>query len=263
MIYHKKGARYMKNKTFSKWLPVISVLVVLAICCAVGYKEYSHTHTYTENVSVTETVQNTEPVNTVPIDLSDIPPYIDCPYYVINNNSPFFKADEIVSETYYRFSDLDSLGRCGVAAACVGIDGFPTEERGSIGMVKPSGWHTVRYDDLIKDKYLFNRCHLIAFSLSGENANEKNLITGTRYLNVEGMLPFENQVHNYIEDTGNHVMYRVTPIYDGDNLVASGVLMEGYSVEDSGEGVCFNVFCYNVQPHIVIDYTDGSSKVAK
>lgn len=258
----------MKNKTLIRRLLFgpLTVLVILLLI-NVGYRVYKEYSTDAENVSATEITQNiedathnTEPTNAVTFDLSAIPMYTDSPYCTVNNNYPFFHADELVSETYYRFSDLDSLGRCGVATACVGIDGFPIEERGYIGMVKPSGWHTVRYDDLIKDKYLYNRCHLIAYSLSGENANEKNLITGTRYLNIEGMLPFENQVHNYIEDTGNHVMYRVTPIYDGDNLVASGVLMEGYSVEDSGEGICFNVFCYNAQPHIVIDYKDGSSR---
>ena len=153
--------------------------------------------------------------------------------------------------------------RCGVAFACIGTDSLPTEERGAIGMIKPSGWHTVRYDDLIKDKYLYNRCHLIAFELSGENANPQNLITGTRYMNVEGMLPFENRVRDYVENSNNHVMYRVTPVYEGDNLVAHGVLMEGYSVEDSGTGVCFNVFCYNVQPYIKIDYADGTSWISE
>ena len=251
------------KKALTKCLSVISLLLILVLFLYEGYKVYKEYYADTENVSATEVIQNIEPTNTTSFDLSVIPAYTDSPYYPVNNNYPFFQTDELVSETYYRFSDLDSLGRCGVATACVGIDGFPTEERGNIGMVKPSGWHTVRYDDLIKDKYLYNRCHLIAFSLSGENANEKNLITGTRYLNIEGMLPFEIQVHNYIEDTGNHVMYRVTPIYDGDNLVASGVLMEGYSVEDSGEGICFNVFCYNVQPGIIIDYSDGSSRAVE
>ena len=150
-----------------------------------------------------------------------------------------------------------------VAFACIGTDSLPTEERGAIGMIKPSGWHTVRYDDLIEDKYLYNRCHLIAFELSGENANPQNLITGTRYMNVEGMLPFENRVRDYIENSNNHVMYRVTPVFEADNLVASGVLMEGYSVEDSGTGICFNVFCYNVQPYIEIDYADGTSWISE
>ena len=139
---------------------------------------------------------------------------------------------------------------------------MPTEKRGEIGMIKPTGWHTVRYDDIIQDKYLYNRCHLIGYQLTGENANERNLITGTRYLNVEGMLPFENLVADYIKETGNHVLYRVSPVFDGDNLVAEGVQMEAESVEDGGEGVCYNVFCYNVQPGVEIDYATGESRLA-
>ena len=184
------------------------------------------------------------------------------PYSVINNNIPYFSADEKTTDVFEIYSELDELGRCGVAYANICIDIMPTEERGEIGSIKPSGWQTVRYDDLIEKKYLYNRCHLIGYQLAGENANEKNLITGTRYMNVSGMLPFENQVASYVEASGNHVLYRVTPVFDGDNLVASGVLMEAWSVEDNGEGVCFNVFCYNVQPGIEIDYTDGSSWIA-
>ncbi len=158
---------------------------------------------------------------------------------------------------------MDSLGRCGVTYACIDQDLMPTEKRGSIGMVKPTGWHTVRYDDLADGKYLYNRCHLIGYQLTGENANTSNLITGTRYLNIEGMLPFENMVADYIDETGNHVMYRVTPIFEGNNLVANGVLMEGYSVEDNGDGICFCVYAYNVQPGIEIDYATGESKLAE
>ena len=156
---------------------------------------------------------------------------------------------------------MDELGRCGVAEACIGIDLMPTEDRGAIGQIKPSGWHTVKYD-IVDGKYLYNRCHLIGFQLTGENANEKNLITGTRYFNVEGMLPFENMVADYVKETENHVMYKVTPVYDGDNLVAKGVIMEAYSVEDKGEGISFNVFVHNVQPGIVIDYKTGESRLA-
>jgi DNA-entry nuclease len=156
--------------------------------------------------------------------------------------------------------ELDSLGRCGTAYACVGVDIMPTEERGEIGMIKPSGWQTVRYDDLIDGMYLYNRCHLIGYQLAGENANEQNLITGTRYLNVEGMLPFENQVADYVNGTKNHVLYRVTPVFDGDNLLASGVLMEAYSVEDDGKGISFCVFAYNVQPGVNINYANGESE---
>ena len=192
-------------------------------------------------------------------DLSNIPDYDGTSAYaVIDRNQPSFTEEEYTTGSYEYYSELDSLGRCGVAEACVGVDLMPTEERGSIGQVKPTGWHTVRYD-CVDGEYLYNRCHLIGYQLSGENANECNLITGTRYLNVEGMLPFENLVHDYVEETENHVLYRVTPIYEGDNLVASGVLMEAGSVEDEREGICFNVYVYNVQPGIGIDYATGAS----
>lgn len=189
----------------------------------------------------------------------EIPKYTGEAYIEINNNIPYFKKDEITTKSYEKYSELDSLGRCGVAVACIGKDLMPTEPRGEIGNVRPTGWHTVKYD-CIEDRYLYNRCHLIAFMLTGENANEKNLITGTRYLNVEGMLPFENKMASYIKETGNHVMYRVTPIFTGDNLVADGVLMEAYSVEDKGKGIEFCVFCYNVQPGVEINYSNGESK---
>lgn len=180
-------------------------------------------------------------------------------YQVLNNNQPEFTEDEITAESFERYSDLDILGRCGVAIACIGKDIMPTEERGAIGQIKPTGWHTVKYDH-VDGKYLYNRCHLIGYQLTGENANERNLITGTRYLNTEGMLPFENQVAEYVNNTGNHVMYRVTPIFEGKNLLASGVQMEGWSVEDNGKGVCFNVYCFNIQPGVEIDYATGESK---
>jgi DNA-entry nuclease len=179
-------------------------------------------------------------------------------YVVIGDNQPEFTDGNMTTVSYEYYSPLDRLGRCGYAMACIGTDLMPTEERGSIGQVKPSGWQTVKYD-FIDGKYLYNRCHLIGFQLSGENANEQNLITGTRYLNVEGMLPFENMIADYVKETGNHVLYRVTPIYDGDNLVARGVQMEGLSVEDGGDGICFHVYAYNNQPGITIDYLDGSS----
>lgn len=184
--------------------------------------------------------------------------YKGAPYSVVDNNVPAFDDSELTTTSYESYAPLDSLGRCGIAVASIGRDIMPTEERGAIGQVKPSGWHTVKYD-CVDGKYLYNRCHLIGFQLSGENANEKNLITGTRYLNVEGMLPFENMVADYVKETGNHVAYRVTPIFEGENLVATGVQMEAYSVEDSGEGICFNVFCFNVQPGVVINYADGTS----
>ncbi len=181
------------------------------------------------------------------------------PYEIINGNVPFFTPDEITTQPFEIYSELDNLGRCGVAYANIGKELMPTEERGEIGYIKPTGWHTVKYPNTIKDRYLYNRCHLIAFCLAGENDNDKNLITGTRYFNVEGMLPFENKVLYYVKDTGNHVLYRVTPVFEGNNLVASGVIMEAFSVEDNGKGVCFNVFIYNKQPGITIDYTTGDS----
>ena len=188
-----------------------------------------------------------------------IPQYSGTIYVEINGNIPFFRETDITTEAYKEYSPLDRLGRCGPATACLGRELMPTEERGEIGMIKPSGWHTVRYDDLIEDKYLYNRCHLIAYSLAGENDNELNLITGTGYMNVSGMLPFEIETAEYILDTGNHVLYRVTPCFFEDDLVAAGVLMEAYSVEDNGRGLSFNVFVFNFQPGIVIDYRTGNS----
>ena len=179
----------------------------------------------------------------------------------VNHNQPFFQQEDLTTEPFEKYSELDWLGRCGVAYVNVCRELMPVEERGEIGSVKPSGWHTVKYPDIIPDLYLYNRCHLIGYQLAGENANEKNLITGTRYLNVDGMLPFENQVAEYVWETGNHVLYRVTPEFSGNNLVADGVLMEAYSVEDSGSGICFCVFVYNIQPGIVIDYATGESRV--
>lgn len=181
-------------------------------------------------------------------------------YTVINNNVPQFAYNEITTIAFENYSELDDLGRCGEAFACIGEEIMPTEERGAIGQIKPSGWQMAKYD-IVDGKYLYNRCHLIGYQLSGENANEKNLITGTRYMNVEGMLPFENMVAAYIKETKNHVMYRVTPIFEGDNLLAKGVQMEAISVEDGGKGVSFNVFVKNVQPGVEINYLDGTSKL--
>ena len=193
------------------------------------------------------------------VSLETIPDFDgSTPYVIINENVPFF-TDEKTDSAYETFSELDSLGRCGVAISCIGKSLMPTEERGSIGHVKPSGWHSVKYD-AVDGKYLYNRCHLIGFQLTGENDNEKNLITGTRYMNVEGMLPFEDMVADYVKETNNHVLYRVTPIYDGYNLVASGVLMEAKSVED--DEICFCVYVYNEQPGIVIDFRTGESRLS-
>lgn len=197
-------------------------------------------------------------VSSKSISVSDIPEYSNSAYIKIDNNIPSFKDSEMTTKSFEKYSELDNLGRCSVAYACVGKDIMPAEKRGTIGSVKPSGWHTVKYD-CIDGKYLYNRCHLIGYQLTGENANIKNLITGTRYLNVEGMLPFENMVADYVKETDNHVLYRVTPIFERDNLLVSGVQMEAKSVEDNGDGISFNVYCYNVQPDIVIDYKTGES----
>ena len=192
------------------------------------------------------------------VSLDAIPAYDGRAYVAVNNNEPFFTDSDMTTTAFENYSDLDSLGRCGVAYANICKDIMPIEERGKIGMIKPSGWHTVKYD-VIKDRYLYNRCHLIGYQLAGENANPKNLITGTRYLNVEGMLPFENLVADYVNNTGNHVLYRVTPMFSGSNLVANGVLIEAKSVEDNGGGILFNVYCYNVQPGVGINYENGDS----
>ena len=192
------------------------------------------------------------------VSLDAIPAYDGKAYVAVNNNEPFFTDSDMITTAFENYSDLDSLGRCGVAYANICKDIMPTEERGKIGMIKPSGWHTVKYD-VIKDRYLYNRCHLIGYQLAGENANSKNLITGTRYLNVEGMLPFEKLVADYVNNTGNHVLYRVTPMFSGSNLVANGVLIEAKSVEDNGGGILFNVYCYNVQPGVGINYENGDS----
>ena len=193
-------------------------------------------------------------------DLSNVPDYDGKAYVELNGNVPeFSESEKTYSESFEEYGKLDSLGRCTYAVSCIGKDLMPTEKRGSIGSVKPSGWHISKYD-FVDGKYLYNRCHLIGYQLTAENANERNLITGTRYLNVEGMLPFENDVADYIEITNNHVYYKVTPIFEGNNLVANGVQMQAYSVEDNGQGVSFNVYCYNVQPGVAIDYATGDNQ---
>lgn len=269
-----------KNQFFSKKQIIAMIVAGLAIITAIDLKVLpkiipsENTSTiYDENYDVSsdpyyypsnnDTYTITEDgtlIEGTNISLNDIPEFQDdIPYVELNNNVPNFTDEEkTITETFENYSDLDSLGRCGVAYANLSLDTMPAEERGKIGMIKPSGWHTVKYDN-VDGKYLYNRCHLIGFQLAGENANEKNLITGTRYLNVTGMLPFENKVADYIETSQNHVLYRVTPIYDGNNLLASGVQMEAYSVEDKGFGICFNVYCYNAQPGITIDYATGES----
>lgn len=200
---------------------------------------------------------NTGPV----IELSEVPEFSGEAYVEINGGVPEFDEEDMTERSFERYSRLDALGRCGTAYANLCVDTMPTEERGNIGMVKPTGWQTSKYD-FVDGKYLYNRCHLIGYQLSGENANERNLITGTRYMNTEGMLPFENEVAEYIDETGNHVLYRVTPVFEGDEMLARGVVMEAMSVEDNGSGVCFNVYCYNVQPGVTIDYATGENELS-
>lgn len=190
--------------------------------------------------------------------LGEVPDYTGSPYVEVEGGEPDFEEKELTDTAYESYSDLDSLGRCQEAIACVGRETMPDSERESISQVHPSGWQTVEYDE-VDGGYLYNRCHLIGYQLTAENANEKNLITGTRYMNTEGMLPFETEVADYVEKTGNHVLYRVDPVFEGENLVASGVWMEAESVEDGGRGISFNVYVYNVQPGIEIDYAQGDS----
>lgn len=235
-------------------------LVLSLVSCDLSVLNTSQTPS--TDVSET-TVSSNDNSHTLPdgdgsFDYETVPSFSGSPYVAVNGNIPFFKESELTSNSYEDYSPLDELGRCGVTMACIGIDLMPTEERGSIGSVKPSGWQTVKYD-VVDGKYLYNRCHLIGFQLTGENANTRNLITGTRYLNIQGMLPFENMVADYIKETENHVLYRATPVFVGAELVARGVLIEGYSIEDNGDGICFNVFAYNVQPGIAIDYQNGNS----
>lgn len=250
----------MKNKTKIGYI----LLVVITMCC-IGLSLYNeaiinffNNDIVIETSTTYSTEDNTQENYILPDDLS----YSNSPYAVINNNIPYFNESEYTTQPFEYYSELDDLGRCGTAYANLCKELMPTEERGEIGAIKPSGWHTVRYNGIVDGNYLYNRCHLIGYQLSGENANEKNLITGTRYLNVEGMLPFENQIADYIRETDNHVLYRVTPIFEGNNLVATGVLLEAYSVEDNGKGIQFNVFCYNVQPNIEINYLTGESQLS-
>lgn len=219
-----------------------------------------------EDITTSETESTSAPTknnldsSSAQATISNIPAYSGSPYVAVNDNKPHFTQAELTTKAYEKYSALDSLGRCGVAIASCGKEIMPkqNEERGSISSIKPSGWNQAKYDG-ISGGYLWNRCHLIGWQLSAENANRQNLITGTRYMNINGMLPFENMVADYIKETNNHVAYRVTPVYKGNNLVCSGVQIEAYSIEDSGKGICFNVFCFNVQPDITINYADGSS----
>ena len=199
--------------------------------------------------------------NSAGINISNVPEYSGKPYIEINNNIPEFDKGDLSKQSFEEYGELDYLGRCTQAYANIGVDIMPTEKRGEISHIKPTGWQSAKYD-VVDGKYLYNRCHLIGFQLTGENANKQNLITGTRYMNVDGMLPFENDVAEYVENTQNHVLYRVTPIYNGTNLVAEGVQMEALSIEDEGKGICFNVYVYNVQPGISINYATGDSEIS-
>ena len=254
----KRGDKMRKRKTEKKMekqpekkrrcaLVALSMALALMLT-ACGIKEV-----YTDTASETSSTQVSE-YDTV----AEVPEYSGEPYVEINENQPDFSEEELTTAAYEEYSELDELGRCGEAKACVGEELMPTEERESISEVKPTGWKNETYDT-VNGGYLYNRCHLIGYQLSGENANEENLITGTRYMNTEGMLPFEDMVADYVHETENHVMYRVTPVFVGDDLVASGVQMEAESVEDDGAGICFNVYVYNVQPDITIDYATGDN----
>lgn len=275
----------IKEKTLRlRAILLIAVVLVISIqsvaCSTADLRTGSTTVTVTDSTSSTQAsqaglatdsaVQNTGATESQGVNSTDykdfiaaydnLPEYTGSPYIIVNDNVPFFTEADMTTSSFEEYGELDSLGRCSTAYANVGKDLMPTQKRGSIGSVKPTGWQTVKYDS-VDGKYLYNRCHLIGYQLTAENANKQNLITGTRYLNVDGMLPFENMVADYIKETNNHVLYRVTPIFTGDELVARGVLMEAESVEDKGEGILFNVYCYNVQLGIVIDYATGESHI--
>ena len=253
----------MKRKNIYIWIWLVCCFVLLCHSCAehnnendTGVRDVVSSSTEV----LTESDENNDDYIVDSADiLSIIPEFYEDAYIVINNNTPYFTSEEKECKSAFEiYSDLDELGRCGVAYANICTEIMPTEERGAIGQIKPSGWQLVKYD-IVDGKYLYNRCHLIGYQLAGENANEKNLITGTRFLNVSGMLSFENMVYDYVKETENHVLYRVTPLYNENNLVATGILIEAYSVEDDGAGICFNVFIYNSQPGIEIDYATGNS----
>lgn len=248
-----------KRNNQKVWQIVTSVIILIGIVIT-GYMEHNTEDLEENKTNIENAVQNQK----INFDLSTIPEYTSSPYVELNNNIPYFTEEDYTTTSFEKYSEWDQLGRSGVAYANICKDIMPKEgeERGEIGNVKDlSGWIQKRYDDIIKDKYLYNRCHLIGWQLAGENANKQNLITGTRYLNTEGMLPFENMIADYIDNnSSNHVLYRVTPIYEGNNLLASGVQMEAWSVEDNGAGICFNIYCYNVQPGIIIDYATGESQ---
>ena len=253
----------MKSRAPERFRRAFSVLCALLILAGVVYALFPYREDPIEEIT-TEAPLETQAFTVDSLfSLNEVPEFNgSLPYCTVNGNVPYFQENDFSLTDFESYSDLDAFGRCGTAFALLGIERMPTEPRGSIGMIRPSGWHTVKYD-CIEDRYLYNRCHLIGYQLAGENDNELNLITGTRFLNVQGMLPFENKVADYIKSTRNHVLYRVTPVFQNENLVASGVLMEASSVEDGGEGVRFCVFLYNVQPGVIIDYATGDSALAE
>lgn len=258
-------------KTNKKFLYPLIVLLVVLLQLFIGNINHPDSNLPTASAAAEssaslsqqpesdDALETSEPSS---FSLNSIPEYSGQPYVVLNDNQPGFTEEDYRTDSFEWYGDLDSLGRCTLTFANVGTDLMPEEKRGSISHVKPTGWHTTSYDN-VDGKSLYNRCHLIGWQLTGENANKKNLITGTRYLNVEGMLPFENMIADYVKETNNHVLYRVTPVFSGDNLVADGVEMEAWSVEDEGEGICFHVFAYNVQPGIEIDYATGESWITE
>jgi DNA-entry nuclease len=249
----------MRNKRGGNMKKYTAKIIAIIISICLLFTACTEINSAVIESSTTESTTSITIDSNESFDFDSIPSFTDEPYVVINNNIPDFTQSDYTTTSFETYGELDSLGRCTTAYACIGQDLMPTEERGSIGSVKPTGWQTIKYNN-VDGKYLYNRCHLIGYQLTAENANERNLITGTRYLNVTGMLPFEDEVAEYIKETGNHVLYRVTPQFEGDELVARGVQMEAYSVEDNGESICFNVYCYNNQPDIEINYSDGTSK---
>ena len=243
----------IKKRDIKKLEKLLAIIIVIISATIAYFNNPSNNKGNTTNNTINNT--NTNEIVTYS-NINEIPDYAGEIYLTINNNIPYFDEKDYTTESFEIYSKLDNLGRCGVAYANICKEIMPTEERNDINEVKPTGWIQKKYDG----EYLYNRCHLIGHQLAGEDANELNLITGTRYFNVTGMLPFENKVADYIrENAENHVLYRVTPIFKENNLVANGVLMEAYSVEDNGKGVSFNVFVYNVQPGINIDYSTGKS----
>lgn len=250
-----------KGKKMKRMLMAVTMAAMLALTACEGMTDPADGATGPPAETETQMAAGAASDQTQEYEsVSDVPEYSGEPYVEINDNQPDFTEEELTTVSYEEYSELDELGRCGTAQACIGEDLMPTEERESISDVTPTGWENEKYD-VVDGGYLYNRCHLIGFQLSGENANEENLITGTRYMNTEGMLPFEDEVADYVHETENHVMYRVTPVFEGEDLVASGVQMEAESVEDDGRGICFNVYVYNVQPDITIDYSTGYSWV--